>query len=164
MAKAAGEQQGNRNQNNNNSDLKKEIKEKTESPVISEEKTTDIRKFGTDQDCIVVELVGTFRNMWNYLNKKTHIQRMKEGSKEFEIIPIEFTLEESKDFEFLSAQTVKLIIEGVEVDKSKENFLKFANKKGEDFSEAMTVLVAENLTQMGKLKAKTVLLHTLGPL
>ena len=161
MAKLKAGQLNNKDVDNKQQSLKEEIKEKTESPVIEEGKTTDIRKFGTEQDCIVVEMVGSFRNTWNYLNKKTHIQRLKEGSKEYEIVPIEFVLEDSKEFEFLTSQTLKIIIEGVEVDKTKENFLKFADKKGEDFSEAMTGLVVENVAKMGKLKAKTVLLRTL---
>ena len=153
------------NQNPDNKDLrntgqhiKEEIK-KNESPVIPEQKITDIRTYGSSDYCIVVEMVGTFRNMWNYLNKKMHIRRIKEDGKDLEIVPIEFELGESREFELLQSQLIKIVIEGVEVEKTQENLLKFADKKGADFLEAMLGLLEENLEEMGKLRAKTMSLN-----
>lgn len=149
------------NKNTDNKDLRntgqhiKEEMKKNESPVIPEQKITDIKTFGSSDYCIVVEMVGKFRNMWNYLNKKMHIRRIKEDSKDLEVIPIEFELGESREFELLQSQLIKIIIEGVEVEKTQENLLKFADKKGTDFLEAMLGLIEENLEEMGKLRAKT---------
>ena len=153
------------NKNPDNKDLKntgqhiKEELKKNESPVIPEQKITDIRTYGSSDYCIVVEMVGTFRNMWNYLNKKMHIRRIKEDGKDLEIVPIEFELGESREFELLQSQLIKIIIEGVEVEKTQENLLKFADKKGGDFLEAMLGLLEENLEEMGKLRAKTMSLN-----
>ncbi len=153
------------NKNPDNKDLKntgqhiKEEIKKNDSPVIPEQKITDIRTYGSSDYCIVVEMVGTFRNMWNYLNKKMHIRRIKEDGKDLEIVPIEFELGESREFELLQSQLIKIIIEGVEVEKTQENLLKFADKKGGDFLEAMLGLLEENLEEMGKLRAKTMSLN-----
>ncbi len=153
------------NKNPDNKDLKnksqhiKEELQKNESPVIPEQKITDIRTYGSSDYCIVVEMVGTFRNMWNYLNKKMHIRRIKEDGKDLEIVPIEFELGESREFELLQSQLIKIVIEGVEVEKTQENLLKFADKKGTDFLEAMLGLLEENLEEMGKLRAKTMSLN-----
>ncbi|MCP1226666.1 hypothetical protein [Sebaldella sp. S0638] len=151
MAKKVVEKLDNSELDNKKTNLKKEA----ENNVIPESKITNIKTFGSSEDCIVVEMVGTFRNMWNYLNKKMHIRRIREDTKDLEVIPIEFELGESREFELLQSQLIKIIIEGVEVEKTQENLLKFADKKGADFLEAMLGLLEENLEELGKLRAKT---------
>ena len=107
------------NKNPDNKDLRntgqhiKEELKKNESPVIPEQKITDIRTYGSDKDYIVVELVGKYRNMWNYFTKPEVIRRIKEDSKDIEIIPIEYSFTESKEVEFLFSQLNEIFLDGV---------------------------------------------------
>ena len=167
MSKIKGTKRNN-NQNQNNRNIKHkaettsdEVKKGIESAAIEDSKVTDIKTFGSDKDYIVVELVGTYRNMWNYVQKQKTIQRLKENKEEVEVIPIEFTLEESREFEFLFAQIDKLYLDGALADKTQANVLKFADRKGEDFSNAMLELISLNALNVGKLRAQILLINTL---
>ena len=134
---------------------------KEEGKTIPEGKITNVKTYGSDKDYIVVELVARYRNMWNYLKKHTHIQRIKKDKDDLEFIPIEYSLEDGKEFEFLLSQIEKVILDGVEVEKTQENLLKFADRKGEGFTEALLELANLNMVELGKLKAKTMILGTL---
>ena len=156
------------NQNPDNKDLrntgqhiKEEIK-KNESPVIPEQKITDIRTYGSDKDYIVVELVGKYRNMWNYLTKPEVIRRIKEDSKDIEIIPIEYNFTESKEVEFLFSQLNEIFLDGVSTIVSMENLQKFSDRHGEILSKAMLELMSENIEQLKKCQAGILTIHMLG--
>ena len=156
------------NQNPDNKDLrntgqhiKEEIK-KNESPVIPEQKITDIRTYGSDKDYIVVELVGKYRNMWNYLTKPEVIRRIKEDSKDIEIIPIEYNFTESKEVEFLFSQLNEIFLDGVSTIVSMENLQKFSDRHGEILSKAMLELMSENIEQLKKYQAGILTIHMLG--
>lgn len=143
----------NRNLKNTAKNIKNEIQE-NESPVIPEQKVTDIRTYGSESDYIVVEMVGKYRNIWNYLTKQEQIRRVKENSKDIEIVPIEFKFEESKEIELLLSQTEKIFLDGVLKDVSMENLLIFADRQGEILSNALIELVLENKEQIKKYRAK----------
>ena len=156
------------NQNPDNKDLrntgqhiKEEIK-KNDSPVIPEQKITDIRTYGSDKDYIVVELVGKYRNMWNYLTKPEVIRRIKEDSKDIEIIPIEYNFTESKEVEFLFSQLNEIFLDGVSTKVSIENLQKFSDRHGEILSKAMLELMSENIEQLKKYQAGILTIHMLG--
>ena len=152
------------NKNLKNKDIKnksEKLDKKEDSKAIPEGKVTNVKTYGSEKDYIVVELVGKYRNMWNYLKKHTHIQRIKKDKEDLEFIPIEYSLEDGKEFEFLLSQIEKIILDGIETEKTQENLLKFADRKGEEFTEALYELVSFNMVEMGKLKAKTMILGTL---
>ena len=156
------------NKNPDNKDLRntgqhiKEELKKNESPVIPEEKITDIRTYGSDKDYIVVELVGKYRNMWNYLTKLEVIRRIKEDSKDIEIIPIEYNFTESKEVEFLFSQLNEIFLDGVSTKVSMENLQKFSDRHGEILSKAMLELMSENIEQLKKYQAGILTIHMLG--
>ena len=156
------------NKNPDNKDLRntgqhiKEELEKNESPVIPEQKITDIRTYGSDKDYIVVELVGKYRNMWNYLTKPEVIRRIKEDSKDIEIIPIEYNFTESKEVEFLFSQLNEIFLDGVSTKVSMENLQKFSDRHGEILSKAMLELMSENIEQLKKYQAGILTIHMLG--
>ena len=156
------------NKNPDNKDLRntgqhiKEELKKNESPVIPEQKITDIRTYGSDKDYIVVELVGKYRNMWNYLTKPEVIRRIKEDSKDIEIIPIEYNFTESKEVEFLFSQLNEIFLDGVSTKVSMENLQKFSDRHGEILSKAMLELMSENIEQLKKYKAGILTIHMLG--
>ena len=147
----------NKDLKNTVSDIEKEI-EKAKAPILPEQKITDIRTYGSDKDYIVVEMVGKYRNIWNYITKQDQIKRQKENSKDWELIPIDFKFEESKEIEFLLSQTEKIFLEGVEVPKSLENLIKFSDKHGEILSDALMELITENKEQIKKQKAKIIMM------
>ena len=156
------------NKNPDNKDLRntgqhiKEELKKNESPVIPEQKITDIRTYGSDKDYIVVELVGKYRNMWNYLTKPDVIRRIKEDSKDIEIIPIEYNFTESKEVEFLFSQLNEIFLDGVSTKVSMENLQKFSDRHGEILSKAMLELMSENIEQLKKYQAGILTIHMLG--
>ena len=139
------------------SDIKKEIEE-AKAPIIPEQKITNFKTYGTNNDYIVVEMVGKYRNIWNYITKQEQIRRKKENSEDWELIPIEYKFEESKEIEFLLSQTEKIFLEGVEVAKSLENLIKFSDKHGEILSDALIELIMENKEQIKKQKAKIIMM------
>ena len=156
------------NKNPDNKDLRntgqhiKEELKKNESPVIPEQKITDIRTYGSDKDYIVVELVGKYRNMWNYLTKPEVIRRIKEDSKDIEIITIEYNFTESKEVEFLFSQLNEIFLDGVSTKVSMENLQKFSDRHGEILSKAMLELMSENIEQLKKYQAGILTIHMLG--
>ena len=156
------------NKNPDNKDLRntgqhiKEELKKNESPVIPEQKITDIRTYGSDKDYIVVELVGKYRNMWNYLTKPEVIRRIKENSKDIEIIPIEYSFTESKEVEFLFSQLNEIFLDGVSTEVSMENLQTFADRHGEILNKALLELMTENMVQLKKYQAGILTIHMLG--
>ena len=151
----------NSNLKNTGENIKEEIK-KNESTTIPEQKITDIRAYGTDKDYIVVELVGTYRNIWNLLTRHDQIRRVKEDSKDLEIIPIEYEFGESKEVEFLLSQTKNIFLNGVTEEINLENLLIFANKHGDILNDAMLDLIIENKESVKKYRAKIIKIITLG--
>ena len=156
------------NKNPDNKDLRntgqhiKEELKKNESPVIPEQKITDIRTYESDKDYIVVELVGKYRNMWNYLTKPEVIRRIKENSKDIEIIPIEYSFTESKEVEFLFSQLNEIFLDGVSTEVSMENLQTFADRHGEILNKALLELMTENMVQLKKYQAGILTIHMLG--
>ena len=156
------------NKNPDNKDLRntgqhiKEELKKNESPVIPEQKITDIRTYGSDKDYIVVELVGKYRNMWNYFTKPEVIRRIKEDSKDIEIIPIEYSFTESKEVEFLFSQLNEIFLDGVNTEVSMENLQKFSDRHGEILNKAILELMKENMVQLKKYQAGILTIHMLG--
>lgn len=159
--KADNKNPDNKDLRNTGQHIKEELK-KNESPEIPEQKITDIRTYGSDKDYIVVELVGKYRNMWNYLTKPEVIRRIKEDSKDIEIIPIEYNFTESKEVEFLFSQLNEIFLDGVSTKVSMENLQKFSDRHGEILSKAMLELMSENIEQLKKYQAGILTIHMLG--
>ena len=159
--KADNKNPDNKDLRNTGHHIKEELK-KNESPVIPEQKITDIRTYGSDKDYIVVELVGKYRNMWNYFTKPEVIRRIKEDSKDIEIIPIEYSFTESKEVEFLFSQLNEIFLDGVNTEVSMENLQKFSDRHGEILNKAILELMKENMVQLKKYQAGILTIHMLG--
>ena len=146
---------------NTGEDIKKEIESK-ESPVIPEQQITNIKTYGTKTDKLVVELVGKYRNIWNYLTKTDVIRRIKENSKDIEVIPIEYSFMESKEIEFLFSQIKEIYLDGVSIEVSMENLNKFSDRHGEILSEVLLELISSNVEQIKKYQAGIQIIYMLG--
>ena len=151
----------NKDLKNTGEDIKKEI-ESNESPVIPEQKITNIKTYGTKIDKFVVELVGKYRNIWNYLTKPDVIRRIKENSKDIEVIPIEYSFMESKEIEFLFSQIKEIYLDGVSIEVSMENLNKFRDRHGEILSEVLLELISSNVEQIKKYQAGIQIIYMLG--
>jgi hypothetical protein len=137
-------------------DIKKEIKEENikaekiiedqteESETVKDKSATKVFTYGENGDFIVVELVATFRNLYNYLNKPRHKYRYHNQGSITERISIFYELEESHDFELLYNQTLKITLDNKEVDKTIDNFITFLNRQGTIFKQALEELLEEN--------------------
>ena len=146
---------------NTGEDIKKEI-ESNESPVIPEQQITNIKTYGTKTDKLVVELVGKYRNIWNYLTKPDVIRRVKENSKDIEVIPIEYSFMESKEIEFLFSQLKEIYLDGVSTEISMENLNKFGDRHGEILNEVLLELISSNVEQIKKYQAGIRIIYMLG--
>lgn len=115
---------------------------------IPEGKISDIVEFGEDKNRIVIESVGSFRNLMNYSNKPRIKERYivekyiddagKEQEKQIrEVEDIYYQFEDTPEFELVKAQTVKLILEGEEVDVTTNNIIKFFNRRPKVFRTVM---------------------------
>ena len=151
----------NKDLKNTGEDIKKEI-ESNESPVIPEQQITNIKTYGTKTDKLVVELVGKYRNIWNYLTKPDVIRRVKENSKDVEVIPIEYSFMESKEIEFLFSQLKEIYLDGVSTEINMENLNKFGDRHGEILNEVLLELISSNVEQIKKYQAGIQIIHMLG--
>lgn len=151
----------NKDLKNTGEDIKKEI-ESNESPVIPEQQITNIKTYGTKTDKLVVELVGKYRNIWNYLTKPDVIRRIKENSKDIEVIPIEYSFMESKEIEFLFSQIKEIYLDGISIEVSMENLNKFSDRHGEILSEVLLELISSNVEQIKKYQAGIQIIYMLG--
>lgn len=126
------------------------MSEKTINP-IPENKISNIVEFGKDGNRLVIETVGSFRNLMNFLHKPTTKKRIieenytdnlgKQQKREIvEIQNIYYPFEETKEFELIQAQTVKIILEEKEVDLTANNLLKFFDREPYTFKKIMDTI------------------------
>lgn len=126
------------------------MSEKTINP-IPENKISNIVEFGKDGNRLVIETVGSFRNLMNFLHKPTTKKRIMEETytdnlgkqQKREIVEIQniyYPFEETKEFELIQAQTVKIILEEKEVDLTANNLLKFFDREPYTFKKIMDTI------------------------
>ena len=128
-------------------DVKNEkiIEDQTEEPeTIKDKSATKVVTYGANGDFIVVELVASFRNLYNYLNKPRHKYRYHNQGSITERIAVFYDLEESHDFELLYNQTIKITLDNKETDKTIDNFITFLDRQGAVFKKALEELLNEN--------------------
>nr|WP_293993763.1 hypothetical protein [uncultured Fusobacterium sp.] len=134
--------------------------EKTINP-IPENKISNIVEFGKDGNRLVIETVGSFRNLMNFLHKPTTKKRIMEETytdnlgkqQKREIVEIQniyYPFEETKEFELIQAQTVKIILEEKEVDLTANNLLKFFDREPYTFKKIMDT-IEKSYVDMGFL-------------
>ncbi len=128
---------------------------------IPENKISNIVEFGKDGNKLVIETVGSFRNLMNFLHKPTTKKRIieeayidnlgKQQKREIvEIQNIYYPFEETKEFELIQAQTVKIILEEKEVDLTANNLLKFFDREPYTFKKIMDT-IEKSYVDMGFL-------------
>lgn len=126
------------------------MSEKTINP-IPENKISNIVEFGKDGNKLVIETVGSFRNLMNFLHRPMTKKRIieetytdnlgKQQKREIvEIQNIYYPFEETKEFELIQAQTVKIILEEKEVDLTANNLLKFFDREPYTFKKIMDAI------------------------
>lgn len=128
---------------------------------IPENKISNIVEFGKDGNKLVIETVGSFRNLMNFLHKPMTKKRIieeayidnlgKQQKREIvEIQNIYYPFEETKEFELIQAQTVKIILEEKEVDLTANNLLKFFDREPYTFKKIMDT-IEKSYVDMGFL-------------
>ena len=136
-------------------DIKEDVREDVKNEKIIEDQTeeaetikdksaTKVVTYGANGDFIVVELVASFRNLYNYLNKPRHKYRYHNQGSITERIAVFYDLEESHDFELLYNQTIKITLDNKETDKTIDNFITFLDRQGAVFKKALEELLNEN--------------------
>ncbi len=136
-------------------DIKEDVREDVKNEKIIEDQTeeaetikdksaTKVVTYGANGDFIVVELVASFRNLYNYLNKPRHKYRYHNQGSITERIAVFYDLEESHDFELLYNQTIKITLDNKEADKTIDNFITFLDRQGAVFKKALEELLNEN--------------------
>ncbi len=126
---------------------------------IPEQKISNIVEFGKDGNILIVETVGSFRNLMNFLNKPRNKTRYitkkyidvsgKEAEKTItEVQAIYYPFEDSPEFELIKSQAVKLILEEKEVDLTSNNLIKFFNREPHTFGKIQK-FIKEGFEEMG---------------
>ncbi len=116
------------------------MEKEKEISTIPEGKISNIEEFGNSTNKIIVETVGSFRNLMNFTGKPKEKRRYltekyidaSGAEKEREIVEAEaiyYPFEETPQFELVKAQTVKLILESKEVDITVNNLIKFFDRE-----------------------------------
>ncbi|WP_064610387.1 hypothetical protein [Streptobacillus moniliformis] len=113
--------------------FKKKNNEKKDIKPLPDLKVSDILTFSNKKDKIVIETVAYFGAMYNYLNTPTFRKRVLEKNREtgeevYELVEINYRLQDSPSFELIKEQTIKLIIDDLEVEKTLDNLIKFFSR------------------------------------
>lgn len=130
--------------------------------IIPENKISNIVEFGKDGNKLVIETIGSFRNLMNYMHKPITKKRIIEEtytdnlgkSQKREIVEVQnifYKFEETKEFELIQAQTIKLILEEKEVDITANNLLKFFDREPHTYAKIMES-IERGYIDMGFLK------------
>ena len=104
------------------------MESKKNIPPLKDKAVTSTAFFGDESNNgILVECVASFGNMMNYRNaqvQKIRMEAKEDGVPSTVIEPYNYEFTESKEYKLVFAQTMKIIVDGKETDKTKENFNK----------------------------------------
>lgn len=120
------------------------MEDKQKALPFEDKGVTDVTLFGSKQNGILVECVASFGNMMNYKNTPTQKYKMETDEKGMPVTiiePNEYDFINSKEYKLIFNQTLKIIVDGKETDKTKDNFNKVLDREKKVFMEALNKML-----------------------
>ena len=124
--------------------IKTEKEEKEISP-IPELKVSEVLTFTDKKDKITVETVGSYRNLFNYINTPKYKTRYLDENT-YERININYRLEDNPEIELLKMQTISIVIDDKEIkDITLDSIVEFFGRNPQLFSEVLKKILDNSL-------------------
>lgn len=124
------------------------MENKKNIPPLKDKAVTSTAFFGDESNNgILVECIASFGNMMNYRNaqvQKIRMEAKEDGAPSTVIEPYSYEFTESKEYKLVFAQTMKIIVDGKEADKTKENFNKVLDREKKVFLNALTEILEKS--------------------
>lgn len=124
------------------------MENKKNIPPLKDKAVTSTAFFGDESsNGILVECIASFGNMMNYRNaqvQKIRMEAKEDGAPSTVIEPYNYEFTESKEYKLVFAQTMKIIVDGKETDKTKENFNKVLDREKKVFLNALTEILEKS--------------------
>ena len=124
------------------------MESKKNIPPLKDKAVTSTAFFGDElNNGILVECVASFGNMMNYINaqiQKIRMEAKEDGVPSTVIEPYNYEFTESKEYKLVFSQTLKIIVDGKETDKTKENFNKVLDREKKVFLNALTEILEKS--------------------
>lgn len=124
------------------------MENKKNIPPLKDKAVTSTAFFGDESsNGILVECIASFGNMMNYRNaqvQKIRMEAKEDGAPSTVIEPYNYEFTESKEYKLVFAQTMKIIVDGKEADKTKENFNKVLDREKKVFLNALTEILEKS--------------------
>lgn len=124
------------------------MESKKNIPPLKDKAVTSTAFFGDElSNGILVECIASFGNMMNYRNaqvQKIRMEAKEDGVPSTVIEPYNYEFTESKEYKLVFAQTMKIIVDGKEADKTKENFNKVLDREKKVFLNALTEILEKS--------------------
>lgn len=143
--KVSEEIKGNLKEEKLNEDIGKDVRQ------LEEFRITDIVTYEINNNKLVVETVPSFRNYQNFLNKPREKVRFYNGATVIEKVQIDYELYDVPEFDLLFNQVQKIVLNGEIVENSRDNLVKFLEKKPNVYAEALNKIIS-NRGDMGLIK------------
>lgn len=104
--------------------MEREIKQEIEP--IPDLEATHVASFGSKTNYLLVECVANFGNMMNYKNTPKNYTKISNGG--ISAVPFEYDFKNSKEYKLIYGQTLKIVLDGQEADKTHDNFDKVLDR------------------------------------
>ena len=120
-------------------------KEEKEITPIPELKVIEVLTFTDTKDKITVETVGSYRNLFNYINTPKYKTRYLDENT-YERININYRLEDNPEIELLKMQTISIVIDDKEIkDITLDSIVEFFGRNPQLFSEVLKKILDNSL-------------------
>lgn len=120
-------------------------KEEKEITPIPELKVSEVLTFTDKKDKITVETVGSYRNLFNYINTPKYKTRYLDENT-YERININYRLEDNPEIELLKMQTISIVIDDKEIkDVTLDSIVEFFGRNPQLFSEVLKKILDNSL-------------------
>lgn len=120
-------------------------KEEKEITPIPELKVSEVLTFSDKKDKITVETVGSYRNLFNYINTPKYKTRYLDENT-YERININYRLEDNPEIELLKMQTISIVIDDKEIkDITLDSIVEFFGRNPQLFSEVLKKILDNSL-------------------
>lgn len=126
---------------------------------VPDRETTSVVSYGTKENTLVVETVGSFINMMNYINSTNTIIRFINGG--VEQVPMNFEFDKSREYKLVYSQVIKIVLDGKECEKTEKELQRVLDIEKDIFSQILKDILEKSDGVGFSLSKMTGLLDTI---